>query len=202
MHFLPNLPALSVDGVQCNRSEVLTPMFVYVCACVVCLFTHPLSGQSRCRTGSWWHPGHQTSQWQNLTLCINVRWWTSSPVTHKNTQILECMHKQTSLEVILTSSFLSLTKFYLFYVCTTWKCSKECLTAREINVDTARVYLGGSCRNQPYCSHVCTANGLDFLNIPVALFVHQLEGKKEEKKDENRRKALELQIWNWCKLSV
>lgn len=43
------------------------------------LLTHLFSGQSRCRTGSWWRPGCQTSQWQNLRLCINVRQSTSLP---------------------------------------------------------------------------------------------------------------------------
>lgn len=56
----------------------------------------------------------------------------------------------------------------------------------DLNIDTACVYLGGSCRNQPYCSHVCAANGLDFLNIPVALFVHQLEGGKIRKKGQKK----------------
>lgn len=50
------------------------------------------------------------------------------------------------------------------------------------------MYLRGSCRNQPYCSHVCAANSLDFLNIPVAFFVHQLE----EKRDKYKREALLL----------
>lgn len=49
------------------------------------------------------------------------------------------------------------------------------------------LYLGSRRRNQPYCSHVRTANGFDFLNIPVALFIHQLEVNKKIKKKEEKR---------------
>lgn len=97
--FPSKLTGIEVDGAQCNRSEAQTPMFIETSVCVfacVCVFTHLLSGQSHCRTGSWWHPGHQTSQWQNLTLCINVRWWTFFPKNEKNATILitcSFMHK-------------------------------------------------------------------------------------------------------------
>lgn len=40
---------------------------------VLRLSTHPLSGQSHCTTGSWWHPGRQTFLWQSLTRCTNGR---------------------------------------------------------------------------------------------------------------------------------
>lgn len=91
-HFLwcispPNLPALSVNGVQCNRSTPPHTHTVYLDLRVFALRlpTHPLSGQSHCTTGSWWHPGRQTFQWQSLTRCTNGKLWTSSPVNQHRT---------------------------------------------------------------------------------------------------------------------
>ncbi len=83
--------------VQEVRSSHTNVLYRPECVCV-CLFTHLLSGQSHCKTGSWWHLGRQTSQWQNLTLCINVRWWTSSSMNQKNTQISrKQIYAQTSM---------------------------------------------------------------------------------------------------------
>ena len=52
------------------------------------------------------------------------------------------------------------------------------------------VYLRAGCRNQPYCSHVCAADGLDFLDIPVALFIHQLERKKKKKRGLKHKESI------------
>lgn len=37
------------------------------------------------------------------------------------------------------------------------------------------MYLRSCCRDQSYCGHVCAAYSLDFLNVTVTVFIHQLE---------------------------
>lgn len=53
--------------------------------------THQLEAQSRCRTGSWSHPGRQTSRWQNQPLCTGVQKWTSLPVEGEQTHIIHIL---------------------------------------------------------------------------------------------------------------
>lgn len=52
-----------------------------------------------------------------------------------------------------------------------------CKHTQKLDLNTASVcrYLGSSCRNQPYSSHISTTNSFDFLNVSVAFLIHQLE---------------------------
>lgn len=40
-------------------------------------------------------------------------------------------------------------------------------------------HLGTDGGDETHSSHVCTADGLDFLDVFVALFIHELDKKKQ-----------------------